>query len=590
MEIVLQAASVEKIGISSKRLKFGVVLFLILLPVAVIVYSLYRNSGFVNIEELSEAEDSPQNSAIPLERRVHNNYTVSLVLPGNGTAAEERVTTKNITTASGSKNASLSTSTNDSTSNFVNPDDNDKLLGGLLTSGFDEASCKSRTQFHLLRKASPHKPSPYLVSKLRNYEDLHRRCGPNTKAYHKTMMKIVRSKNHDTATMCKYVIWTAAHGLGNQMISMTATFLYAMLTDRVMLVKFEKDKLNLFCEPFLNSSWILPKNSPYWSWNKQNTEIYQTMIENDKASNSKEGLPSALFINLRFSRQNPERFFHCDHSQDLLRKVPLLILQSDQYFVPSILMNRIFNLEMIKMFPERDTVFHHLARYLFHPSNEAWEQISSYYNTHLAKADEQIGLQIRLFNPSTPKQAIMHLVLRCITKHNILPELDDLQTSTSRKNQTIKAVLVVSLYREFGDNLRSMYLNKPTVSGEVIEVYQPSNEGRQKYNDDKHNMKAWIDMYLLSLSNMLATTSLSTFGYVAQGLGNLKPWLLYRQLDNKTHSEICERDFSSEPCYHTPPRHYCNGDSMTGISSSFPYLRRCRDLYFGVKLAVNSSV
>lgn len=602
----------EKMGMSSKKLKAFFVVFFILFPVLLMVSSMYRNSSFAIFEVLSKgrvAGESAHNvttNDFPLGGRVHNisdenlkgrynNNTVSVVLPGkfeNGTATEERVTTKTII-ASGvdSKNASLQSSINESTPHVINVDDQDKLLNGLLTSGFDEASCISRVQSHLYRKASPHKPSPYLISKLRNYEKIHRRCGPNSRAYNRSMVKIVRSKKNGVATMCKYLIWTPVNGLGNQMISMAATFLYAMLTDRVLLVKFQKDKHGLFCEPFLNSTWILPEKSPFWFWDERNTETYQIMLEKDRASNSKEDLPSALFINLQHSSTDPEKFFHCDHSQDLLKKVPLLILRSDQYFVPSLFMIPYFNMQITKMFPEKDTVFHHLGRYLFHPSNEPWKLISSYYQAHLTKADERVGIQIRVYKPvSTPQQAIMNLVLSCILKNKILPEVD-LQTSSSsaKKNQSEKAVLVASLYPEYGDNLRKMYLKKATVSGEVIKVYQPSHEGNQKFNDNKHNIKAWTDMYLLSLCDELVTTSLSTFGYVAQGLGNLKPWLLYRLVKNQSHFPSCKRDFSSEPCYHVPPKHYCNGDPMKNFASSFPYLRECKDFSFGVKV-INSSI
>ncbi|XP_020225975.1 probable fucosyltransferase 7 [Cajanus cajan] len=498
--------------------------------------------------------------------------------------------TKNITAADGGpKNVSLTSSTNESTQHAVNHDD--KLLGGLLASGFDETSCKSRMQSHLYRKASPHKPSPYLISKLRGYEEIHRRCGPSSKTYDKSMRKIEHSKNNGVATTCKYLIFTPANGLGNQMISLAATFLYAVLTDRVLLVKFGSDKHGLFCEPFLNSTWILPKKSPFW--NEKHIETYQFLLEKDRVSNSTEDLPPVLFMNLQHSLNDPEKLFHCGHSQDLLRKIPMLILQSDQYFVPSMFMNPFYSMEITKMFLEKDVVFHHLGRYLFHPSNEAWEFIRSYYKAHLAKAAERIGLQIRVFKPeTTPTQAIMDLVLSCTLKHKILPEVG-LETSVSyaKKKQTTKAVLVASLSPEYGDNLRTMYHNKPTISGEVIQVYQPSHEGHQKSNDNKHNLKAWMDMYLLSLSDVLVTTSLSTFGYVAQGLGNLKPWLLYRILKNESHFPACERDFSLEPCYHVPPKHYCNGMPMPTkeLFSSFPYLRECKDFYLGVKM-VNDSM
>lgn len=611
-------------GLSSKRLTTFSVVFFIVVPVLFTVTLMYRNSSFALFEGFSEGkvpggETGDQNNTTngsglggSVQNITHDNSggtdknkTVSevQVLHGeiqNGTDPVEGGTAaKNITISEVDyQNASLTSSTNDSTPHAGNPDpdDKNKLFDGLLASGYDEASCISRLHSHLYRKASPHKPSPHLISKLRNYEELHRRCGPNSRAFNKNMIKIIRSKNNGAAaTMCKYIVWTPANGLGNQMISIVATFLYAVLTDRVLLVRFGTEMHGLFCEPFLNSTWILPKHSPFW--NEDHVETYQTMLEKDKANKNSKGhqhyLPSAVFLNLQHTHNDPEKFFHCDHSQELLRNVPLVILQSDQYFVPSMFMNPFFNLEVTKMFPEKDTVFHHLGRYLFHPSNEAWGLISRFYQVYLAKADERIGLQIRLFRPeTTPQEAVMNLLLSCTIKNKLLPEVLDMKNSVSYtlENKTsVKAVLVTSLYPEYGENLKTMYLNKPTVTGELVGVYQPSHEEQQKFHDEKHNMKAWTEMYLLSLSDVLVTTSLSTFGYVAQGLGGLKPWLLYKLTSNETHLPVCERDFSLEPCYHIPPKHFCNGKSIKGFASSFPYLRECKDFSYGVKLVTGST-
>ncbi|KAK7255101.1 hypothetical protein RIF29_28504 [Crotalaria pallida] len=599
-------------GLSSKkRFTTFFVAILIAVPVVVLTGTLKsKNSSFAFFEGFSEnvtSELLSRKSNVTNNGLEFNGSVQDVSQENSGGGADKN---NNTVSEVRYKTGSFISSTNDSTPHTANPDnreqvasltsvtndsslysihdDKEKLLDGLLASGFHEASCISRLQSHLIRKASPHKPSPYLISKLRYYEEIHRRCGPNSRAFDKNMMKIVHSKNNGAAARCKYLVWDPANGLGNQMISIVATFLYAVLTDRVLLVRFDKDKHGLFCEPFLNSTWILPENSPFW--NQEHVETYQTMLKKDKASNSKEALPSTLFLNLQHIHGDPEKFFHCDHNQNLLRNIPLLILQSDQYFVPYLFMIPSFNVEINKMFPEKDAVFHHLGRYLFHPSNEAWGLISRFYETYLAKADEMIGLQIRVFSPkTTPKKAIMDLVLNCTIYNKILPELDTQNSVSYRQNQTIKAVLVASLYPEYGEKLRAMYLNKPTVSGELIGVYQPSHEEEQKWHDNMHNMKAWTEMYLLSLSDVLVTTSLSTFGYVAQGLGGLKPWLLYKLIGNDTYFPACERDFSLEPCNHIPPKHFCNGKSIKDFASSFPYLRECKDFSFGVKL-VNDSI
>jgi len=465
--------------------------------------------------------------------------------------------------------------------------DNDTLLDGLLSSGFDKGSCLSRYQSYLYRKVSPHKPSPYLISKLRSYEDLHRRCGPHTRAYKKTMVKLNRFKSNVT-TGCQYIIWTYANGLGNRMVSMTSAFLYAILTDRVLLVEFNDDMVGLFCEPFPNSTWILPKDFPFSDNNKRHHfETYQSMLKRNKENNSTQFLlPSVMHLNLQHTSDDHEKFFSCDHSQNLLHKVPLLILRSDQYFVPSLFMVPSFNQELSKMFPNKDTVFHHLGRYLFLPSNDVWGPIKRFYQAYIAKADEKIGIQIRVFNPNlTPYQTIMNQTLSCSQKHKILPDFaTNISNESPSKNQILKSVLVTSLYPEYGENLRTMYLNKPTVTGEIVGVYQPSHEENQKFGDNLHNKKAWTDIYLLSLCDVLVTSSLSTFGYVAQSLAGIKPWVLYKLLDAKVPDSPCVQDVSMEPCFHIPPKHDCMEKSLDDIGTAFPYMRRCVDFGSGIKL------
>lgn len=133
------------------------------------------------------------------------------------------------------------------------------LLGGLLPSGFDHESCLSRYQSVQYRKPSTKKPSPYLLSKLRNYENLHKRCGPYTKSYNETL-NLLEPSNISSPSDCKYMVWKAQAGLGNRILTMAAAFLYAILTNRVLLVEHESDMVDLFCEPFPNTSWLLRVN------------------------------------------------------------------------------------------------------------------------------------------------------------------------------------------------------------------------------------------------------------------------------------------------------------------------------------------
>ncbi|XP_027343464.1 probable fucosyltransferase 8 [Abrus precatorius] len=590
-----------------KRFRSLLIVGSIAFPILVTVTLIPKNSifeGFSNINALSgSAQNENENSSANVLNQGAQNATVQAGVENdhvirepvvdkmlgdkdqNGTSGilEERAQTQAISDT-GPKNQSFEDLKNDS-SLSTTAISNDKLLDGLLVSTFDKASCLSRYQSHLYRKASPHKPSKYLISKLRNYEHIHRSCGPHTKSYNKIMTKGTQFRKIDAGTKCKYLVWTASNGLGNRMVTLAAAFLYAILTDRVLLVRFGTDMFGLFCEPFPNSSWLLPRNFPYWK-NQKHIETFESMLMNNKANSSQDLLPTFLILNLQHSHDGRYNFFHCDQSQDLLQKIPVLILRSDQYFVPSLFMIPLFRQDLSEIFPEKDTVFHHLGRYLFHPSNEAWELISKFYEAHLAKANERIGLQIRIFNTHrSPHQTIINEIIACTLKHKLLPELDMQKPATSPlKQETSKAVLVASLYSEYGEKLRTMYMANTTVTREVIRFYQPSHEERQKSNNDMHNIKAWTEIYLLSLCDALITSPKSTFGYVAQSLGGLKPWILKRAYGDTIPNPPCQRAKSMEPCFHYPPKYGCRANSTIDFTSLFHHMKHCEDVNSGLRL------
>ncbi|CAI0421261.1 unnamed protein product [Linum tenue] len=93
-------------------------------------------------------------------------------------------------------------------------------------------------------------------------------------------------------------------------------------------------------------------------------------------------------------------------------------------------------------------------------------------------------------------------------------------------------------------------------------------------------MMAWVDIYLLSLCDVLVTSGWSTFGYVAQGLGGLRPWIL--QIPDTKYGGACRRAVSMEPCFHFPPSYDDNkvGVRVDGSST----VVHCEDVGGGLKL------
>ncbi|URE19069.1 Xyloglucan fucosyltransferase, partial [Musa troglodytarum] len=327
----------------------------------------------------------------------------------------------------------------------------DELLGGLMSVAFDGASCLSRHQSAWYRrKPSNHTPSPYLIRRLRRYEALHKKCGPNTKLYRKAVEQLV-SGTSTAAAECNYVVWVPSDGLGNRIISIASAFLYALLNDKVLLLHRTDDMGDLFCEPFPETSWVLPSDFPVSS-------------DMDTANAS---LPA-----------------------------------SNQYFAPAFF-----------LVPE-------------------------------------LGIQIRLFRRAHFDSHSDYIIDCALTKR-LLP-----------------------------NKLRSMYYEHATTTGEVISVHQPSHEEEQHSEKLNHNMKAFAEIYLLSLSDALITSPFSTFGYVAQGLGGLRPWLLVRPDDH----DLCLHSTSMEPCFHFPPSYDCKARKKVDIGSVAPYLRHCEDFPHGVRL------
>ncbi|CAN0862792.1 Galactoside 2-alpha-L-fucosyltransferase [Linum grandiflorum] len=449
-------------------------------------------------------------------------------------------------------------------------------------------SCASRNHHHRHTSSSYHKPpSPYLISRLREYEQHHKRCEPFSEPFNRTFRESVRKKknlNYSDLDHCRYVIFTRpTNGLGNRMLSLSAAFIYALLTNRVLLVDFGPDMVDLFCEPFHNSTWLLPEDfhfgDQFYGSESRKVDDFGEFLKNNRTDHL--NASSFLHLNLGYGYNDYDKLFYKDENQERIKSIPWLILESDQYSVPFLFLMPSFRKELDRLFPDRETVFHHVARYLFNPSNQAWGLITRFHESYLANADQRIGLQIRVMKPETsPTPLVLKQILRCTQMEaKILPEFQQNKTTT-KTSRSSKAVLVASLSSEFYTNLKDMFWETPTVD-HMVGVHQASHEEKQRSGDGPHNMKAWVDMYLLSMCDVLVTSGWSTFGYVSQGLGGLKPWILQipdtRYGEGNLWGQACRRAVSMEPCFHFPP-------AKIRKDSADQFVVECEDVNSGLKL------
>lgn len=483
------------------------------------------------------------------------------------------------------------------------PDTRDRLLGGLLSPDFDDSSCLSRYRASLYRLPSLHNLSSHLVSRLRRYESLHRLCGPGTPAYSRAVAHLRESmhahapaSNSTAAAECRYIIWTPEEGLGNRIISTASAFLYALLTDRVLLVHHPTDDLNdLFCEPFPgSSSWVLPERDfPIQNITHFNVETPESLGNAlGRGEGSRDPPAPWLYLHLetRNYKQNDRRFF-CEDGQDAVRGVRWLVLRSNNYFAPGLFLVPRFQRELSLLFPSRDTVFHHLGRYLFHPSNTVWAMVARYHSSYLAPAEERVGLQVRDFTyvPISANDRYSQII-SCARRGSVLPlpaVVDNATTTLPMSSDHLtkrKAVLVVSLRGEYYEKLSSMYYEHDAAGGEAVSVFQPTHLAVQHSEDRHHNQKAFAEVVLLSFSDVLMTSAQSTFGYVSHGLAGLRPWVLMIPVGRKVPDPPCRLAPTIEPCFIEAPHYDCRTRARGDSGGVVQHVRQCQDAPHGVQL------
>ncbi|KAM3209155.1 hypothetical protein ACQJBY_063698 [Aegilops geniculata] len=470
----------------------------------------------------------------------------------------------------------------------------DGLLGGLLVPGFDEQSCISRYQSTSHLKKLARSPSTHLVKRLREQEALQRRCGPGTEAYRRAAERLEPRQNgmgtahaEDDDT-CKYLVLVPYRGQGNRILAMASAFLYAMLTDRVLLVHRGTSLPDLFCEPFQETSWLLPPDFPLRDLENLTGEVpesYRNLVREYGRAASVSELPY-VFVDLDHACTYHDKLFYCDDHREFLHRAPWLVMRTDGYFVPALFLNPAYQEELDKLFPRKDSVFYLLARYLFHPTNKVWGLITRFYDSYLKDSDERLGIQVRVFDGDTPFKHVLDQILACTSQEHLLPEVvaQDPGPPASTAGARSKAVLMTGLSSWYFENIRGRYWQSATAAGEVVSVHQPSHEEHQLTGEATHDMKALTEMYLLSMTDAVVTSGWSTFGYVGHGLGGLTPWIMFKPENLTTPDPPCRRAASMEPCLHGPPFYDCRARRGADTGKLVPYVRHCEDMSWGLKL------
>ncbi|KAL2622141.1 hypothetical protein R1flu_002346 [Riccia fluitans] len=411
-------------------------------------------------------------------------------------------------------------------------------------------------------------------------------------------------ENRKTIKGCKFAIadYSTGGGLGNKILSLTNTILYAILTQRVVLVPSSTLLPELMCEPFVGSSWLLDsKEFPIPPWDssvqfrpiwKNHYEVYEELDKTPGASaeNFQKHPPvSSIYAStMEESQYQPDSRFFCDIEQEIFKSVTWLYFTGCLYSIPKLFAIPAFRAILEELFPSR-RVLTRVLRSVMLPNDFIWDRIVAADTKHLKNADRRVGLQIRYrLNQaefSEKNSLVNQRILKCGSKYNFLPALADRNTTLQSHEEAKPSkfelkVFVASMFPGFVDFANESYVPHPKMNGEEVTLVQLSQVRTQLYGLDV-DRQSLIEIFLLSFSDYLVVTPRSTFGGLAQAYGNLIPWFLEFRNDEPGTVERapCQQAQTVDVCYQEADQVYsCPYDPSVDqkqISDVVPYIQRC---------------
>ncbi|KAH7301592.1 hypothetical protein KP509_23G033400 [Ceratopteris richardii] len=449
-------------------------------------------------------------------------------------------------------------------------------------------TCLSRSQQYLYRKSSHLSAVPESLRQAwSSYADMQKSC------FHGNWTELFLNKHGPASSRpdsCRYLVFIEGReGLGNLLLSLTTAFTFAMATNRTLLIDSRGNVAKLLCEPFPETSWVLPTEFPY----NLITDCPRLFSFQHNTTNA-----SCVSLNLQHNITSPDKEFFCEDSFADLKHVTWVAWTSNQYFVTNLLLIPSFWQRMHPMMVE-GRFFTYVSSLLLLPENKTWSLIVRQLWSYLSAAELRVGIQVRLHGRKDLAQfepGVDTKIMDCLLRYGLLPSLSEYENSTemhrvqSRKMSDGKKpvdilLLLTSLQGKYSQVMRDRFMEMPTESFQTVQVHSVSQLGRQDKGFQQAQL-AFVEMWLLSFCDFLATSEYSTFGYIAQGLADLHPYIL--TLKSSHNPSSCMVGQSSEPCTHYPKVPTClrKDSALSPAHKDWirVYLRMCQDQPSGWQL------
>ncbi|CAN6460664.1 unnamed protein product [Victoria cruziana] len=342
--------------------------------------------------------------------------------------------------------------------------------------------------------------------------------------------------------ICQYLIWRpSGYGFGNRLLALISSFLYAIISARVLLIDYPEWG-HLFCDPFSGSSIQLPAETKL---NQVLGEWYIQFRDARCGFDNSNQICNTSVVNLRLNHKTGLREYDwvaCPTGYSRLRNIEFVTMREcNQYLVPGFYLNPVLSPLLEVLFPQRNP-FHLLSRFLLLPNDGMWDLIRSALDV---QASRRVGVQIREFVGRYTK-AYDENVIECIKKKGgFLPKL-------LRKRRVPSgeycSVYMATLVRHHLEAVNSSLKVLEEETGKEFRYNHQKLDGREVH-DRKHQAEALVDMWVLSMSNVLVTSQDSTFGYIATGVGGVVPNFL-----DMEEGKGCFMGLGVEPCFHGAPK------------------------------------
>eukprot|EP00271_Cylindrocystis_brebissonii_P020463 TRINITY_DN6792_c0_g3_i1.p1 TRINITY_DN6792_c0_g3~~TRINITY_DN6792_c0_g3_i1.p1 ORF type:complete len:681 (-),score=77.30 TRINITY_DN6792_c0_g3_i1:158-2200(-) len=463
-------------------------------------------------------------------------------------------------------------------------------------------TCWSRTERALYYQELHNGPSAAFRKRVEDYLAMTKRCREGVTDWVKFFYG-ERSERPPTSLGCQYLLYLRKDnpGIGNHLMSLVSNFVYALLTDRVLLVGEAVGNENsqwilrleeIFCDPFApaTSMWIDPT---------QNDELVKKVRTEQRLAGvvEKGEAPQRLYMYLPSHFRPMDWNFFCNSTQETLSRVEIIAVYSDANWATALWLVPLYEKQLATLFPDR-MPYTHVARFFLHPLNSLWERITALYEEHVRDAT-LVGFQLRTkMRDKEDYEDVNSKILECaVSVMGLLPPVHSVTNSTQGEeallpdgNQQVAAtdtsvpssgfisrlfgafgwrsgndepfrtksptysVFIASLHKHHYDHISTAYSSTLTAAaenGSVKEVFTLSAMSNEDHTREQIT-NAIVEMFLLSLSAELFISYESTFGYVAAALAGYRPILLninHLAYKNKARP-ICERGPTSEPCFH----------------------------------------